>query len=64
MPSASLPRCPQRGERVIAIGSVPVEEVLGVVDGLAPAIGHEADRVGDHVEVLLRGGAEDLGHVE
>ena len=55
---------PKVVERVAAVGLVAVEEVLGVVDRLAPAVGDEADRVRDHVEVLLRRGAEDLGHVE
>ena len=54
----------QRGEGVGAVGLVAVEVVLGVVDGLAAALDEEADRLGDHVEVLGRRGAEDLGHVE
>ena len=41
-------------ERVVAVVAVAVEEVLGVVDGLAAAVDDEADRVGDHVEVLGR----------
>ena len=51
-PGAGLARRAQRRERVVAVGLVAVEEVLGVVDGLAAAIDDEADRVGDHVEVL------------
>ena len=54
----------QRRERVVAIGLVAVEEVLGVVDRLATAIDDEADRVGDHVEVLGRRRAQDLDDVE
>ena len=52
------------GEGVVAVGLVAVEEVLGVVDDLAAAVDDEADRVRDHVEVLLRRRAEDLGDVE
>ena len=51
-PGAGLARGPQRRERVVAVGLVAVEEVLGVVDRLAAAIDDEADRVRDHVEVL------------
>ncbi len=38
--------------------------MLGVVDHLAAAVDDEADRVRDHVEVLLRRGAEHLDDVE
>ena len=63
-PRAGLARGPQRRQRVVAVGLVAVEEVLGVVDRLAPVIDHEADRVGDHVEVLGRRRAQDLDDVE
>ncbi len=43
---------------------VAVEEVFGVVHGLTTPVDQEADRVGDHVEVLGRRRAQDLGHVE
>ncbi len=59
------PRAARSGrERVVAIGLVAIEEVLGVVDDLASAIDDEADRIGDHVEVLGRRRAEDLGDVQ
>ena len=51
-PGAGLAGRPQRGERVVAVGLVAVEEVLGVVDHLAAVVGDEADRVRDHVQVL------------
>ena len=63
-PGAGLARGAQGRERVVAVGLVAVEEVLGVVDRLAPAIDDEADRVRDHVEVLGRRRAQDLDHVE
>ena len=63
-PRAGLASRPQGRQRVVAVGLVAVEEVLGVVDRLAPAIDDEADRVRDHVEVLGGRRAQHLDHVE
>ena len=61
---AGLPGGTQGGQGVVTVGGVAVEEVLGVVDHLAATVRHEPDRLGDHVQVLGRGGAQDLDHVE
>ena len=51
-------------ERVLAIGAEAVEEVLAVVDDLAPLLLEEGDAVRDHRQVLLEGRADDLGDVQ
>src|SRR6478735_8904192 len=48
----------------LVIVPVAVEEMLGVVDGLATVVDDEPDRVGDHVEVLRGGRAKDFDDVE
>ena len=54
----------QGGDRVGRIGLVAVEEVLGVVDDLAPGGAQEVDRLADHRQVLVRGRAEDVDDME
>ncbi len=61
---AGVLRRPQRLQGVLGVVPVAVEEVLGVVEHLAaglPTVGH---RVGDHAQVLIKGSAEDLAHVQ
>jgi hypothetical protein len=59
-----------RGERglqhpqpVVPVVGVTVEEVLAVEEHPPPLADEEADRVGDHGQVLLRRGAQRLVHV-
>ena len=61
---AARHRRAKRRERVLAIGSVAVEEVLRVVHELAALVDDQADALGDHVEILLRARAQDLDHVQ
>ena len=49
---------------VFRVGGPAIEGVLGVVEHLAPAAGQIANRLGDHVEVLLQADAEDLSNVK
>ena len=63
-PRAGLAGRAQRREGVVAVGRVAVEEVLGVVDASRPRSATKRTRVRDHVEVLGRRRAEDLGDVE
>ena len=55
---------PERGDRVLRVRLVAVEEVLGVVDDLAPVVLEEADGVADHGQVLVEGRLERLDHME
>ena len=50
---AAVDRRPQALERVAGVVAVAVEEVLGVVDDPLALLAAEADRVGDHRQVLL-----------
>ena len=54
----------ERRQGVVAVRAVAVEEVLGVVHGLAAAVDDERDRVRDHVQVLGRRRAQDLDDVQ
>ena len=54
----------QRPQGVLAVRLIAVEVVLRVVDHLAAALAHERHRLRDHVQVLVEGGAQDLGDVE
>ena len=54
----------QGGKGIGRICLAAVEEVLGVVDDLPPGRSQMRDRIADHRQVLLRRGAEHLGHVE
>ena len=55
---AGLVRRAQHLERVVAVGAVAVEEVLGVEEHLLPLPAQVADGVADHREVLLERGAQ------
>ncbi len=55
---------PERGQGVGGIVLVAVEVVLGVVDQLAAGAERQPNRVGDHRQVLLRRGAQDVADVE
>src|SRR3712207_9234532 len=50
----------QAAERVVGVGGVCVEEVLGVVDHALAGGGEEGDGLGDHRQVLLGVDARDL----
>ena len=52
------------GERVVAVGSEAVEEVLGVEDDLVRPRLEEGDGVADHRQVLFQRRLQHLGHVE
>ena len=54
----------QAAQRVVAVGRVAVEEVLGVVDDLLALLDAEPHRVADHREVLLARDAHDLVEVQ
>ena len=54
----------QRREGVLWVVCVAVEEVLGVEDDLAALLGEEADRVGDHRQVLLLRRLEHVAHLD
>ena len=56
--------CAQRLQRINRVELVAVEEVLGVVDHLAPGRAQERDRLFDHLQVLVERGAHHLGHVQ
>ena len=49
---ASVARGAQRIQRIGGIGLIAVEEVLGVIDQLAAALGNVANALRDHGEVL------------
>ena len=53
----------QHAQPVVPVVPVAVEEVLAVQEHPPPLGDQEADGVGDHGEVLLRGGAQRLVHV-
>ena len=61
---AGVPGGAERGQRVIGIRPVAVEEVLGVVDELSPVLDDEPDAVRDHVQVLGGRRAEHFRDVE
>ena len=61
---AGLAGASQDRKRVVRVVLEAVEEVLGVEDDLAAVGLEERDGLGDHVEVLLRGGAEHFAHVQ
>jgi hypothetical protein len=51
----------QGGERVVRVGLVAVEEVLGVVDHFLALLLEMAHGVADHAQVLVELGAQDFG---
>ena len=55
---AGLGRGAQHLERVVAVGAVAVEEVLGVEEDRLPLGAQVGDGVADHREVLLERGAQ------
>ena len=55
---AGVVRRPEHLERVVAVGAVAVEEVLGVQEHLLPLGAQVGDGVADHGEVLLEGGPQ------
>ena len=54
----------QGGQRVVPVGPVAVEEVLGVVDHLFALAAQEGDAVADHGQVLFQRGLQDVHDVQ
>ena len=48
-------------QRVVGIGFVAIEEMLGVVHHFPSTLLEVADGVSDHAQVLVEGGAQDVG---
>jgi hypothetical protein len=49
---------------VFGVGLPAVEEMLGVVEHLAPALDQELNRIRDHLQILVQRHAQHFGHVE
>ena len=54
----------ERAERVVGVGAVPVEEVLGVVDHFLPVVLQMPDGLGNQDEVLVERDLERPQHVK
>ena len=59
-----LGRRPQAAQRVVGVGGVGVEEVLGVVEDPLALLAQEGHRLGDHAQVLVAVDAQHLLHVQ
>src|SRR5207245_8757677 len=61
---AGAGRRPQRGEGIVRVQAVAVEEMLRVVDHLPAEPAEVAHRIRDHAEVFLAARLEHALHVE